>query len=76
MTLGSLVVFSVLKEVVGSAASHMWFPPPEQECDGTRFNISRKFWEKKGPGGRVELEEGVLQGVIQLHNGSLHTVHN
>jgi len=43
-------VFSALKEVVGSAASHVWFPPP---------------------GGRVELEEGVLQGVIQLHNGSL-----
>ena len=23
------------------------------------------------PGGRVKLEEGVLQGVIQLHNGGL-----
>lgn len=41
---------SSLKEVVGSSASHMRFPPP---------------------GGRVKLEEGVLQGVIQLHNRSL-----
>ena len=26
---------------------------------------------EKEPGGRIKLEEGVLQGVIQLHNGSL-----
>jgi len=39
-----------LKEVIWSAASHMWFPPP---------------------GGRIKLEEGILQGVVELHDGSL-----
>ena len=32
--------------------------------------------ERKSPGGRVKLKEGVLQGVIQLHNRGLHTAHN
>ena len=52
------MAFSALKEVVGSAASHVWFPPPEQEYDGKKdlkfpenlLQIARKFLEKKDLG--------------------------
>ena len=43
--------------------------------EGKTFSL-QEIWEEKGPGGRVELEEGVLQGIVQLHNRGLHTVHN
>ena len=28
---------------------------------------------EKEPGGRIKLEEGILQGVVELHDGSLQS---